>query len=58
MVADSGRSVGIRFTATAAGRIPLGRPARPEEVAGALSWQLSADAFYTTGAVLRVAGGL
>ena len=37
--------------------IPLGRPGLPEEVAGAVAWLLSQDAAYTTGAVLRVAGG-
>lgn len=39
-------------------RVPMGRPGEPEEVAGAVAWLLSADASYTTGAVLRVAGGL
>ncbi|RKT03096.1 NAD(P)-dependent dehydrogenase (short-subunit alcohol dehydrogenase family) [Streptomyces sp. 3211.6] len=43
--------------ARAAATIPLGRPGRPEEVAGAIAWLLSADASYTTGAVLRVSGG-
>lgn len=38
--------------------IPMGRAGHPEEIAGAVSWLLSADASYTTGAVLRVAGGL
>ncbi|MFD5184930.1 SDR family oxidoreductase [Streptomyces sp. NPDC058372] len=37
--------------------IPLGRAGQPEEIAGAVSWLLSADASYTTGAILRVAGG-
>jgi NAD(P)-dependent dehydrogenase (short-subunit alcohol dehydrogenase family) len=37
--------------------IPLGRPGRPAEVAGAVAWLLSVDASYTTGAILRVAGG-
>lgn len=39
-------------------RVPMRRPGRPEEVAGAVTWLLSSDASYTTGAVLRVAGGL
>lgn len=37
--------------------IPMGRPAHPDEIAAAVAWLLSADASYTTGAVLRVAGG-
>lgn len=37
--------------------IPLGRAGQPEEAAAAVSWLLSADASYTTGAILRVAGG-
>ena len=41
-----------------AASIPLGRPGEPDEVAGAVSWLLSPDAAYTTGATLRVAGGL
>jgi NAD(P)-dependent dehydrogenase (short-subunit alcohol dehydrogenase family) len=41
-----------------AARIPLGRAGQPEEVAGAVSWLLSDDASYTSGAVLRIAGGL
>ncbi|WP_328917551.1 MULTISPECIES: SDR family oxidoreductase [unclassified Streptomyces] len=41
-----------------AGRVPMGRPGQPEEVANAVAWLLSAEASYTTGAVLRVAGGL
>ncbi|MFF3014275.1 SDR family NAD(P)-dependent oxidoreductase [Streptomyces sp. NPDC057939] len=43
--------------ARAAAEIPLGRAGRPEEIAGAVAWLLSEDASYTTGAVLRVAGG-
>lgn len=41
----------------AAATIPLRRPGRAEEVAAAVAWLLSPDAAYTTGAVLRVAGG-
>jgi NAD(P)-dependent dehydrogenase (short-subunit alcohol dehydrogenase family) len=39
-------------------RVPMGRPGEPEEIAGAVAWLLSPDAAYTTGAVLRVGGGL
>jgi NAD(P)-dependent dehydrogenase (short-subunit alcohol dehydrogenase family) len=44
--------------AKVAASIPMGRAGRPGEIAGAVSWLLSIDAAYTTGAVLRVAGGL
>ncbi|MFV0137258.1 SDR family oxidoreductase [Streptomyces sp. HMX87] len=37
--------------------IPLRRAARAEEIAAAIAWLMSPDASYTTGAVLRVAGG-
>ncbi|MGW1025441.1 SDR family NAD(P)-dependent oxidoreductase [Streptomyces sp. NPDC002577] len=36
---------------------PLRRPGEPEEIAAAIAWLLSPDASYTTGTVLRVAGG-
>ncbi|HEY0698934.1 MAG TPA: SDR family oxidoreductase, partial [Micromonospora sp.] len=42
----------------AAGRIPLGRAGYPEEIAEAITWLLSPAASYTTGAILRVSGGL
>ena len=37
--------------------VPMGRAGRAEEIAAAVSWLLSPDASYTTGTVLRVAGG-
>jgi NAD(P)-dependent dehydrogenase (short-subunit alcohol dehydrogenase family) len=39
-------------------RVPMRRPGEPAEVAGAVAWLLSPDASYTSGAVLRVSGGL
>jgi glucose 1-dehydrogenase len=42
----------------AAGRIPLGRPGEPEEIAAAVAFLLGPGSSYATGAVLRVAGGL
>ncbi|GHF30241.1 oxidoreductase [Streptomyces mashuensis] len=43
---------------TAAARVPMSRAGAPAEIAGAVAWLLSPEASYTTGAVLRVAGGL
>lgn len=37
--------------------IPIGRPGEADEVAAAIAWLLSPDASYTTGTILRVAGG-
>ncbi|MCT9088758.1 SDR family oxidoreductase [Streptomyces sp. ASQP_92] len=37
--------------------IPLGRAGEASEVAAAVAWLLSPDASYTSGAILRVAGG-
>jgi NAD(P)-dependent dehydrogenase (short-subunit alcohol dehydrogenase family) len=37
---------------------PMRRPGEPREIAGAVAWLLSDEASYTTGAVLRVSGGL
>jgi glucose 1-dehydrogenase len=42
----------------AAGRIPLGRPGEPEEIAPAIAFLLGPDSSYATGAVLRITGGL
>ncbi|GAB3085028.1 3-oxoacyl-[acyl-carrier-protein] reductase [Nocardioides zeae] len=39
-------------------QVPLGRYARPEEVAGAVTWLASEQAAYVTGAVIPVDGGL
>ena len=42
---------------TAAKLIPLGRPGTADEIAAAVLWLLSAEASYTTGAILDVGGG-
>jgi NAD(P)-dependent dehydrogenase (short-subunit alcohol dehydrogenase family) len=41
-----------------ASTIPFGRPGQPDEIAGAVAWLLSTDASYTSGTILRVAGGM
>jgi 3-oxoacyl-[acyl-carrier protein] reductase len=46
-----------KFTAKTLERIPLGRFAEPEEVAGAFAFLASDDAAYITGQVLCVDGG-
>ncbi len=47
-----------RIRSSAQGQIPLGRLGRPEEVAAAVAWLLSAEASYVTGAHLVCDGGL
>jgi NAD(P)-dependent dehydrogenase (short-subunit alcohol dehydrogenase family) len=41
-----------------ASTIPFGRAGQPDEIAGAVAWLLSSDASYSSGTVLRVAGGM
>ncbi|GAB2812733.1 SDR family oxidoreductase [Streptomyces sp. NPDC054796] len=41
-----------------AGITPARRPGTPEEIANAVAWLISDEASFTSGAVLRVAGGL
>lgn len=41
-----------------AARIPMGRAGEADEVAAAIVWLLGPHASYTSGAILRVAGGL
>jgi NAD(P)-dependent dehydrogenase (short-subunit alcohol dehydrogenase family) len=37
--------------------IPMQRPGRADEIAAAIVWLLSAEASYTTGAIIDVGGG-
>lgn len=52
--ADSGMPDRIEKDAP---NVPMGRAAEPEEIAEPVLWLLSEAASYTTGAILRVAGG-
>ena len=47
-----------RFAEKQLERVPLGRWAEPEEIAGAFAFLASDDASYITGQVLCVDGGL
>ncbi len=52
------RSNGERIIEAMTRAIPMGRIARPEDIAGAIAFFLSEDAGYITGQVLSVSGGL
>lgn len=52
--ADGGRPERVE---QAAARIPLGRPADPEEVAEAVIWLLSEESSFVSGTVMKLSGG-
>lgn len=52
-----GRLDDARFRQVIAETIPLGRPARAEEVAAPIAWLLSNEASFITGTCLDVSGG-
>ena len=55
---DMTRGLSEAHRAEVSRRIPLGRFAQPEDIAGVVRWLASDDSGYTTGAVIPVDGGL
>ena len=55
---DMSRAVSEQRLAESLAQVPLGRAAKPEEIAGVVRFLVSDDAAYITGAVIPVDGGL
>ena len=58
MVREASEMAGVDASATLSGKIPMGRVARPEEVAGMVVYLASDDSSYCTGATYAIDGGL
>ena len=59
-MAEFGASIGLspeRAYAAVTALVPQGRPAEPDEVAGAVLWLIGADSTYVNGAGITVDGG-